>query len=167
MNTKIISAFPACGKTHLHMDANKDYTTLDSDSSKFSWLLDNKGDTTGVRNPNFPDNYINYIKANIGMVDYIFVSSHQEVREALEANDLSYAIVQPSAKLRSEWIGRCWLRGSPQGFLETLDKFWDEWTNEVDTTQRWDAVGVTYLQSNEYLKDKMWFLSTLTGNTKE
>ena len=38
MGTKIISAFPVCGKTYAFEKLNqKGYTILDSDSSKFSW----------------------------------------------------------------------------------------------------------------------------------
>ena len=38
MGTRIISAFPACGKTYAFKKLNqKGYTILDSDSSQFSW----------------------------------------------------------------------------------------------------------------------------------
>ena len=41
MNTKIISAFPACGKTYAFERLSKEgYKILDSDSSKFSWCYD-------------------------------------------------------------------------------------------------------------------------------
>ena len=37
--TKIISAFPACGKTYAFEKLNENgYEILDSDSSKFSWM---------------------------------------------------------------------------------------------------------------------------------
>ena len=39
MDTKIISAFPACGKTYAFKKLNENgYKILDSDSSKFSWM---------------------------------------------------------------------------------------------------------------------------------
>ena len=39
--TKIISAFPACGKTYAFKKLNeKGYKILDSDSSQFSWCYD-------------------------------------------------------------------------------------------------------------------------------
>ena len=41
MNTKIISAFPACGQTYAFKKLNeKDYKILDSDSSQFSWCYE-------------------------------------------------------------------------------------------------------------------------------
>ena len=41
MKTKIISAFPGTGKSYYHK--NHPNTTLDSDSSQFSWLYDGDG----------------------------------------------------------------------------------------------------------------------------
>jgi len=58
MRTRIISAFPGTGKSFYH-NTHKD-TTLDSDSSNFSWLADDKT----LRNPEFPYNYIKHIKEN-------------------------------------------------------------------------------------------------------
>lgn len=64
---------------------------LDSDSSNFSWVKDENGNNTKERNPEFPKNYIEHIKSNIGKVDVIFVSSHKVVREALECYHYVYA----------------------------------------------------------------------------
>ena len=47
MSTKIISAFPGCGKTYFHN--NNKNTTLDSDSSHFSWIKDENGNTKALR----------------------------------------------------------------------------------------------------------------------
>ena len=69
MKTRIISAFPGTGKSYFHN--NSEYSTLDSDSSEFSWIINDDGDK--VRNPNFPSNYISHIKDNIGKADFIFV----------------------------------------------------------------------------------------------
>ena len=52
MRTKIISAFPGVGKTTYHK--NNPDTTLDSDSSGFSWVIDGHGNKK--RNPSFPQN---------------------------------------------------------------------------------------------------------------
>ncbi len=167
MYTRIISAFPACGKTFLHNKAGKGYTTLDSDSSKFSWVLDREGQPTSIRNTDFPNNYITYIKSNIGKVDYIFVSSHKEVRLALEAAGLRYATVQPDTSLKAEWLGRCWLRNNADQFLRVLNQNWDVWTNLIDIQQDYDNIASVVLKSGEHLEDHMWFLETVIGNRKE
>ena len=44
MKTRIISAFPGVGKTYYYNEHKE--TTLDSDSSNFSWVKDSKGDNT-------------------------------------------------------------------------------------------------------------------------
>ena len=120
-DTKVIAAFPACGKTYC-FNRNEDYIILDSDSSKFSWMyrkrtkeeLDDarkeweatphlmtttsyintiKDQEIKVRNPEFPKNYIEHIKENIGKVDYIFVSTHEEVRKALTDAGIEFILV--------------------------------------------------------------------------
>jgi hypothetical protein len=104
MRTKIISAFPGVGKTYYH-NKHKD-TTLDSDSSNFSWIKDENGNNTKVRNPEFPQNYINHIKDNIGKYEYIFVSSHKDVREALLDNCIFFYLVYPDSIRKDEFIQR-------------------------------------------------------------
>lgn len=112
--TIIVSAYPCCGKTYA-FENNKDYTILDSDSSKFSWIerkrtqeeLDEikrvwesedhllsgegyinkiKDDIIKVRNPHFIDDYLNHIKENIGKVDCIRLFD-DKVCNAYYAND--------------------------------------------------------------------------------
>ena len=141
--TKIISAFPACGKTYAFEKLNNNgYIVLDSDSSQFSWIerdiLD--GNKIKVRNPEFPDNYIQHVKENIGNVDYIFVSSHKEVRDALIKNNLYFTLVYPGRKMKAEWVGRCFLRGSDEKFCRTIADNWDKWIDEMEATgdcDRW------------------------------
>ena len=118
--TKIISAFPACGKTYAFEKLNENgYRILDSDSSKFSWMdvvdeayeMKNRGKKNykeryiKVRNPEFPSNYIQHIKENIGKADYIFVSSHKEVRDALIENGIYFTLVYPDRSMKAEWVG--------------------------------------------------------------
>lgn len=88
---------PACGKTYL-FNTRDDLTILDSDSSQFSWTQKEDGK---VRNPDFPNNYIKHIKENIGRVDFIFVSSHKEVREALDNAGIEFYLVYPDTILDS------------------------------------------------------------------
>jgi hypothetical protein len=154
--TRIISAFPACGKTYLFDHGYEKNIILDSDSSKFSWLDDGK-----TRDPDFPKNYIEHIKGNIGKVDYILVSSHVAVRRALDENDLCWCFVVPNKSLMLEWVGRCYIRGNNEGFIKALISNWDDWTGDIADPM---PNGKAVLSSNEYLKDKMRFLETLSYN---
>ena len=135
MYTEIFSVFPACGKTWL-CEHQEDYglKILDSDSSQFSWIYVN-----GVkeRNPDFPKNYINHIKENIGKYDCIFVSTHASVREALDDADIDFAIVYPDSRCKAEWVGRCFIRskkGESGCSADVLYDNWSQWIQECEQT---------------------------------
>lgn len=133
--TYVISAFPCCGKTYSYLEAARyhpNIAILDSDSSKFSWILDEYGNSTGERNPDFPQNYIEHIKSNIGKVDIIFVSSHREVREALQKAGIKFGAIIPGMDCKAEWIGRAYLRGSSVQFIDMLNHCWTEWLLDYD-----------------------------------
>lgn len=182
-NTKVIAAFPACGKTYC-FDRNDDYVVLDSDSSKFSWMLRKrteeelemerkawdfekhklpgsmyinqiKDELIKVRNPDFPKNYIDHIKENIGKVDYIFVSTHEEVRNALTEAGIDFTLVFPQQSLRSEWVGRCFIRGSGEKFCQLIADQWDDWILKMEEEVVYNNRKHYRLKSNEYLSDAL------------
>lgn len=154
--TRIISAFPACGKTYLFENGYEGKVILDSDSSKFSWNED------GTRNQDFPNNYIQHIKDSIGKADYIFVSSHIDVRKALVENDLNWVYVVPHTDCLNEWVGRCYLRGNTKEFIDTMIKNWDNWVgySHIDN----EAKMVYTLRNGEYISDKMYWIETAAYN---
>jgi hypothetical protein len=184
MSAKIYSIFPACGKTWLYEhQEDYGLKILDSDSSQFSWecrkrteeelrelrikwdsvphLLSGqqyinsiKDEIIKARNPNFPANYIQHIKENISKYDYIFVSSHKAVREALDSEGIDYTIVHPGVDCKAEWIGRCYLReknGESGCTADVLYNNWEQWLIECYET------GVTHrevvLQPGEHVSD--------------
>jgi hypothetical protein len=119
VNTQLISAFPGTGKSYYY---NSDYMPagfcIDSDSSTFD-------------KAKFPDNYIEHIKNNIGIVAKIFISSHKEVREALVNNELEFVLVYPKEELKQEYLQRYKNRGSSEAFISLIDKNWDAWIKEL------------------------------------
>ena len=136
MDTKIYSVFPACGKTWLY-EHQEDYDLkiLDSDSSQFSWVYLDDGNNGWwkERNPDFPDNYIEHIKENIGKYDCIFVSSHASVREALDKEGIDFIIVYPELSCKTEWVGRCFIReqkGESGCGAKAMYDNWDDWVSE-------------------------------------
>ena len=156
MKTRIYSVFPACGKTWLY-EHQEDYglKILDSDSSQFSWLIEEVEDPycviigegeikpvihkNKVRNPDFPNNYIEHIKNNIGKYDYIFVSSHREVRQALDDANIDFTIVYPRIDCKDEWVGRCYIReknGESGCGAEIMNMNWEKWISECIGTGR-------------------------------
>lgn len=130
VRTRIIAAFPGTGKSYYH----KQYpdTTLDSDSSNFSWVKKAEGDKT--RNPNFPDNYIKHIKENIGKYEFIFVSTHKEVREALLENCIFFYLLYPEVQDKEEFLKRYIDRGNDDAFVKLLDQNWEDWIRECRLT---------------------------------
>lgn len=134
----IICGFPGVGKTH----ASRVHGWQDSDSSGFSWVSD------GVRNPDFPQNYIEHLKKSRGV---ILASSHIQVRDALALNRLPFWIVYPEKTAKEEYIERYRSRGSAVEFLALLDKKWDEWIMGMETESR--CVNRIVLGAGEYLAD--------------
>ena len=171
-NTKIIAAFPACGKTYYFENREENNTVLDSDSSQFSWVsvLDeehefkNRGKKdyvekyVKVRNPEFPKNYIEHIKENIGKVDYIFVSTHEVVRKALNEANIDFTLVFPEQSLKAEWIGRCFLRGSGEKFCQLIADQWDDWMRQMEEECVVNKRDSYRLRHGEYLSDAMKYI---------
>ncbi len=136
INTMVISAFPGCGKSHYFRN-NSDKIVLDSDSSTFD-----KSD--------FPRNYIQHIKENIGKVDIIMVSSHKEVRDELVKNGIEFTLVYPESNIKEDYIQRYIDRGSPESFIKLLNNNWENWISELEEQTGCDKVK---LKKGQYLSD--------------
>jgi len=138
--TLLCSAFPGTGKSYFYtvfggMDGK---VILDSDSSTFNKV-------------GFPTNYIEYIKANIGKADIIFISSHKEVRDALVEEGLEFTLVYPNPFLKIEYINRYKTRGNDFSFVKLLETNWIKWMREL-TAQK--GCFHVLLGTNEYISDK-------------
>lgn len=134
--TQVISAFPGCGKSHKYRN-NEDKLILDSDSSKFD-----KSD--------FPRNYIEHIKSNMGKVDIIMVSSHKEVRDALVENGIDFTLVYPKREIKEEYIKRYQERGNDDNFIKLLQSKWDDWMDELEHQSNCKKIELKEVQ---YLSD--------------
>lgn len=124
-NTQIISGFPGVGKTYFYKE-NPDLCIIDSDSSTFSWI------EKGIRNPEFPNNYIDHIKSIIGNFSVIFVSSHKAVRDALRANNVAYILAYPDKSLKELYIERYQARGNDENFIKLIEQNWDAFIDEIE-----------------------------------
>lgn len=139
--SQVISGFPGVGKSYIFN--NTDLSCCDSDSSRFSWL----NEKAKIRHPDFPTNYINHIKSMIGKVDYVFVSSHVDVRKALLEHGIDYQLVIPERGLKSQYLSRYKERGSPEGFVSLIDRMWDDFLETLPGEK------VVMLKENQYLVD--------------
>ena len=134
----VIAAFPGCGKS-TYYNANSIYANggsykndekrriLDSDSSLFSWIYDDFGNKSSVRNPAFPKNYIEHIKKELDNQDIIFVSTHDNVRTAMLVAGIQYVLVYPHQSMKDEWIRRYEERGNNEAFIKLINDNWDNW----------------------------------------
>jgi hypothetical protein len=126
--TRIIAGFPGIGKS-FYFEKHKN-TTLDSDSSLFSWVI---LDGNKVRNPEFPNNYISHIKENIGKYEFIFVSTHDQIRRALRQNCIFFYLLYPARNRKDEFMQRYKDRGSPDSFISLISDNWDKWLDECES----------------------------------
>lgn len=108
--THVISAFAGSGKSFL-ANSSEDLKFLDLDSSNYP-----KDD--------FPNNYlldiIKYMKTC--EYDYILISTHKEIRDALEASRIKYALVFPHAEQRMRFDDIYSKRGNKEEFIDFMYK---------------------------------------------
>lgn len=134
-NAVLLSAFPGTGKSYFYKNSKK--TVLDSDSSTFD-------------KSKFPENYMKHIKGNKKKADYIMISSHKEVRDALVENDLDFTLVYPDISLKDEYLKRYKERGSNEKFVELLSKNWENWIEELESQKGCRKI---VLKSGIYISD--------------
>lgn len=143
----IVAGFPGIGKSYLTKVT--DLKISDSDSSKFSWLA------PGIRNPEFPRNYIEHISLQRHLNNLVLVSSHSVVRQALVDAHLPFILIYPHHSLKDEYLTRFAKRGSDQAFIELLRNQWDNWISECRIQQHCRHI---VLSPGKYLSDMIEFL---------
>lgn len=152
----VISAFPCCGKSYAYNKYNSDNCIImDSDSSLFNWITDKNGNK--VRNPEFPNNYIEHVKENLNKADYIFVSSHLSVRQALTDEGISFITVYPKNGMLNEWVGRMYRRGNTPEFIQYQIEHWDEFVESNSIMHEPHGSRVIGLGNNKYLDNYFSF----------
>jgi hypothetical protein len=131
----IVSAFPGVGKSFLSQ--NCDFRVSDSDSSHFP-------------KDGFPQNYINHIRRLD--VDVALVSSHKEVRAALQANNMPFFLCYPKAECKSEYMRRYVKRGSDQAFYLLMEAQFENFVADCRA-----QTGCVHIEMDEgrYLVDEM------------
>ncbi len=139
----VVSAFPGTGKSYIFKHPNG-LKVLDSDSSNFSWK------EKGVRNPDFPKNYINHIKDNLDKCDIVMVSSHKDVRNGLVDAGIEFTLAFPTKDCKEEYLKRYKERGNEQSFIDMMDANWEKFISECCLQGNCKKVR---LSQGQYLKD--------------
>lgn len=128
----IVCGFPGIGKSTLCEGGDR---WVDSDSSTFP-----KDDT-------WPAAYVEHLT---NLKRGVLASTHAEVRQGLSDAKVPYVLCYPRRDCKEEYLQRYKERGSPQGFIDLLDKSWDEWIDEMENAD----VRVKYvLKPGEYISD--------------
>ena len=141
LNGNVVCGFPGVGKSTA-FNHEKKYKVSDSDSSLFD-------------KSQFPSNYIQHIKQQQEIMDFVMVSTHKVVRDALILEEIPFYLVYPTYSLKDVFIQRYIDRGSPEPFVQLMkdnfEKFVDEcfdvksvYANHVVITP--DNVNETMLQ---------------------
>jgi hypothetical protein len=144
MSAIIISGFAGIGKTTFTKNYLNKFKILDLEPNTFS------GRDTGVRNPNFLQNYIDFVLNNINNYDYILISSQKVVTDYLNLLNIKYFSVSPDKNLKSEYMKRLIDRNSNQWFIDLMQEKWDEWTVYFDQNPNPNKI---LLKSKQYLSD--------------
>ena len=149
----VICGFPGVGKTSV---ANNRTNILDAESSAFSWNWNPEDLEKGrERNPEFPANYIRFIKENMDRYDVILASSHQAVRDALKAEGIGYIIVAPYPTTKNEYMIRYLQRGSDIEFIDQLYYSWNPFIEDLVN----DGAPLIWLEDGKYLSDVLGALA--------
>ena len=122
--TRIIAGFPGVGKTHA-AKVIKGLTIHDLDSSSYS-KLDN-----GEKNHSFAQDYLQAIKDSFGKVNIIFISTHKEIREALQREGLIYELVYPMEHHKDLYMKRYNTRGDSAQFMAFMEENFDKFVGEL------------------------------------
>ena len=124
----------------------QDYKWLDID--KTLPIEERKG-TAKTINPDFPNNYIKKISELTDMGFNVLISSHKEVREALQAQGIKYTIVLPSLDMKEEMINRYLSRGNQENFVNLLKTNYEKFVEDLAMDPNEKIV----LKHGEYLSD--------------
>jgi hypothetical protein len=134
----VISGFHGVGKSVFTSLAKAHGVTIsDSDSYKFT-------------KDNFPQNYIDHILRMRKERDIVLVSSHKEVRDAMDALGIEYTLVIPEPSLKPIYMQNYADRNSPPEFLSFMN---NEWYNLLDTCLPSPMSTTIELKEGQYLAD--------------
>ena len=142
----IICGFPGVGKSCV---ATNRTNILDAESSAFSWIFDPETAEEPKRNQAFPGNYVKHIKDNMDRYEFIMVSTHKQVLDAIEYEGLPYIIVAPQPCLKNEYLIRYLQRGSTIEFIELLNEKWESFLADIGNRQQ----PVIWLEAGQYMSD--------------
>jgi hypothetical protein len=135
INTVVCAAFCGVGKTYIC-----EKTDIKAVEIEY-WKYKDNG---------LQKEYIDDIKKNIGIVDYIFVSTDPDGLKLLHNEGFNILLVYPKNELREEYLDRYIERDSPYDFIGSFMKYWNIWIDELKEQTYCKHI---ILQQGQYLQD--------------
>ena len=115
--TIVVAGFPGIGKT-TYTQNNPHLLICDSDSSQFP------------KDETWPQNYVDHILSNIGVVDVILISTHDVVLKAMRAAGILFTVVVPQWYDKEDYVwGRIANRVTGLNNKEFCQLIYDNWDN--------------------------------------
>lgn len=158
MRAKIISAFPACGKTYIYNNQERlGLVVSDSDSSKYEKVS------------GWEVTYVNDIMSKVEDYDYIFISQYPSVLKELNSRGVYFYCVTPNGSdniddktrqlIKQQWFGRFLLRDNShirsgfENWLNVLLENYDKWATPSNFDGLTNCKELILLNQDEYLVD--------------
>lgn len=115
---KVFAVYPVGTNKQATIDTlrSQGYSVLDIDHTKFSYMYDSSGNIEiGITNKNggtpykkknykFPQNYVDFVCANLNSYDVIMVSTNKDVLKALVNKGIMFKTVVPDLSMDKEKI---------------------------------------------------------------
>lgn len=160
----VVSATPGTGKSTITKDAEKYglnhcHVHYDNHTREYELTVPNSplvpvfdSDSSTFDKSEFPGNYIKHIKEVLEKFPdvVIFVSSHDNVRQAMAEAGIKYVLAYPERELKGDYLERYKERGSPEKFIALMDEKWNDF---IDSVQADKAERHLVLSEGEFLVD--------------
>lgn len=163
----VVSATPGTGKStitknaeqyglnhcHVHYNDHTREYELTVPNSPLVPVFDS--DSSTFDKSEFPGNYIKHIKEVLSKFPdvVIFVSSHDNVREAMAEAGIKYVLAYPERELKGDYLERYKERGSPEKFITLMDEKWNDFIDSVQADK--NAERHLVLSEGEFLVDAL------------
>lgn len=151
---KLILGFSGVGKSTV-CNSNIDSKCSDSDSSKFSWVIEN-GER--IRNPKFVEEYVNHLKKELLNNDIVFASTHPQIIKELQQQGIEHLIVTPFHSAKDEYIKRWSNRGSDEKFIELMSTNFHKFVDDVLNS----GSNILVLRDKQTMRDALRLLNKLS-----
>ena len=149
----IVSGFAGIGKSYFAEKYKDDYSIIDLDSSVFSWL--EKEDGTKVKNPTFVEDYTCAIRRLAQYVDFLFISTHDEIRKSLTHQDMNFITICPKREAKDQWIERLKKRNPNDRIIPVMEENWDKFLDTLSIDSGLVGDMLVTLNGDKYL-DASW-----------